>query len=75
MYKLYKCSVVTDRYNYGFDIVDESRSKAENKAMDYVMDMYEGEELIGGGSEETDYIFNEKSINLIERNENEVPYY
>ncbi|MDW4404361.1 hypothetical protein [Staphylococcus cohnii] len=32
MYKLFKCSVVTDRYNFGFDIVDESSTKAESKS-------------------------------------------
>lgn len=36
MYKLYKCSVVTDRYSYDFDIVDESKTKAVNKSLNYV---------------------------------------
>lgn len=75
MYKLFKCSVVTDRYNYGFDIVDESRTKAESKSLNYVRRNYKNEELIGGGSKEMKGVFDKKSIKLVERNENETPYY
>lgn len=75
MYKLYKCSVVTDRYSYDFDIVDESKTKAVNKSLNYVRKNYKGEDVIGGGSKETKDGFDKKSIKLIERNENETPYY
>lgn len=73
MYRKYMCGFVTDIHNYGFEIVDDNRNEAEGKSLDYVMKHYKDEELIGGSSKETEEMFDEKSVELVYREENEYP--
>ena len=67
MYRLYKSQVLTDSYTYTLYVVEESRNEAVNKSIDYVNEKYKNEKMIGGGSIETDEIFAEKSIKLIDK--------
>ena len=73
MYKLYKCSVLTKKYNYYFDVIDESRDKAESRAIHYVVHKCKDNELFGGGSSGPKDTYSEKSIKLIEYEADEKP--